>query len=551
MKQHDRLNTYLEEAIKEYWSLPSLTELGGETLNYKDVARRIAKMHIVFEYAGIQHGDRIALCGRNGSNWVVLFFAILTYGAVAVPILPDFKPDNLQHLLNHSEAKLFFVDERIWESINADACPNLKGIGSLKDLDILLSRDPQIDYVRNHLNELFGKRYPNRFSQSDIHYYQEDLDELCLISYTSGSTGFSKGVMLPFRSLWSNTAYCCKNLPTQPGDGTLCILPLAHMYGLTVDLIRSFVSGNHISILMRVPSPKIIAEAAAIVRPRYVITVPLVVEKVIRTQIFPHLEKPLMKLLFKVPVVDKKLLSRINKYLLETFGGNIKEVMIGGAAINKDIETFLDKCGFPLSAGYGMTETGPVISYAPAEEHRVGSCGRVVDRTEVYIDSPDPINIPGVLYVKGDIVMSGYYKNPEATASCMNDGWLSTGDICTIDSDGFIYIKGRDKNMILGANGQNIYPEEIEDQLNNMPYVLESLIVDAGNGRLKALIFPDFESAESQGIDENGIDRIMKENIASLNKMLPAYAKVGGYRIQQEAFEKTPKNSIKRYFYKA
>ena len=552
MKQHERLNPYIEDAIKNFWTLPSLTEIGGETYSYKDVARKIAKLHILFDHSGIRKGDRVAICGRNGSNWCVTFFAVLTYGAVAVPILPDFKPDNLQHLLNHSESKLLFVDERIWEGVNSDGCPGLLGGFSLKDFSLLLSRDENVSYARAHLNELFGKKYPERFSPRDISYYKEDLDELSLISYTSGSTGFSKGVMLPYRSLWSNTVYCTQNLVTEPGDGVVCILPLAHMYGLTVDLIRSFVSGNHINILMRTPSPRIITEAMTKVKPKYVITVPLVLEKIIRTRIFPKLEKPLMKLLFKVPIVDQKLLHKINRWLCESFGGNLKEVMIGGAAINKDVEAFLDKCGFPLSAGYGMTETGPVITYAPAEEHRVGSCGRLVDRTEARIESRDPHKIPGVLWVKGDIVMQGYYKNPEATADAMTeDGWLCTGDICTIDNDRFIYIKGRDKNMILGPNGQNIYPEEIEDTLNNLPYVQESLIVDAGNGRLKALIVPDLESASSQDIDMNGLDKIMKENIASLNALLPSYSKVSSFRLQEEEFEKTPKKSIKRYYYKA
>lgn len=550
MKARDCLNLYFQDAVRNYWELPALTDFGGTTFTYKDVARKIAKLHLLYEAIGIRKGDKVVICAKNSSTWCIAFIGTLTYGAVSVPILADFKSDNIQHLINHSDAKLAIIDENIWEDLNPDAMPSLLGAISIKDFSLIKSNDEKLTHARAHLNELFGLRYPDRFGPEDVVYHEDSKDELCLISYTSGSTGFSKGVMLPFRSLWSNVQFCLDFLPTNPGDGVVCMLPLAHMYGLSMDMLRPFISGNHTYILTRTPSPRIIMDAFAKVKPRYIITVPLIIEKIIRTRVFPMLEKPLMKLMLMVPYVDERLLSRIKDRLTETFGGNVEEIVIGGAGLNRDVEKFLRRIGFPYTVGYGMTECAPLISYSNAKENRMASCGRIVDRMEARIDSDDPLTKSGILYVKGENVMLGYYKNPEATESCMsNDGWLCTGDICNFDADGFLYIRGRDKNMILGPSGQNIYPEEIEDKLNNLPYVAESLIIDGGDGRLVALIYPDIESLTSQGMTEEAIHGLMEENIKTLNSGLPAYSQVRRFNLMNEEFEKTPKRSIKRYLY--
>lgn len=519
-------------------------------MTYKDVARKIAKLHLLYEKIGIKPGDKVALCAKNSSTWCVAFIATLTYGAVIVPILADFKPDNIQHLINHSDAKLAIIDESVWDNINPEGLQSLLGAISVKDYSLIHSNDEHLTHARAHLNELFGQRYPDRFCPADVNYYQETGDELCLISYTSGSTGFSKGVMLPFRSLWSNVQFCMDYLPTNPGDGVVCMLPMAHMYGLTIDMLRPFISGNHIHVLTKTPSPRIIMDAFAKVRPRYIITVPLIIEKIIRTRVFPMLEKPLMKLMLMVPYVDERLMSKIRERLIETFGGCVEEIVIGGAGLNRDVEKFLRRIAFPYTVGYGMTECGPLIAYANSRENRMGSCGRIVDRMEAKIGSPNPVEKPGILYVNGENVMLGYYKNPEATEACLDaDGWLSTGDICNFDEDGFLYIRGRDKNMILGPSGQNIYPEEIEDKLNNLSYVSESLIIDSGDGRLVALIYPDYESISTQGLSNQAITGIMEDNIKALNSELPAYSQVQRFNLMTEEFEKTPKRSIKRYLY--
>lgn len=551
MEARESLNEYFRDSIRRNWNLPAFTDLGATTMTYKDVARKIAKLHILYKEIGIVPGDKVALCGKNSSQWCVAFLATVTYGAVIVPILADFKPDNIQHLINHSDAKLAIIDEAVWEALNPDGMTRISGALCTRDFSLIHSNDEKLTHTRAHLNELFGQAYPDRFTPEDVNFYKEDNDELCLISYTSGSTGFSKGVMLPYRSLWSNVRYCMDYLPSDPGDGVVCMLPLAHMYGLTIDMLRPFVSGNHIHVLTRTPSPRILVEAFAQVRPRYIVAVPLIIEKIIRTRVFPLLEKPLMKLMLMVPFVDDRLLARILDRLKETFGGNLQEIIIGGAALNKDVERFLRRCNFPYTVGYGMTECGPLIAYAPCTNNRMASCGRIVDRIEAKVSSPNPASVPGILYVKGTNVMLGYYKNPEATAEAIDDeGWLCTGDICNLDEEGFLYVRGRDKKMILGPSGQNIYPEEIEDKLNNLPYVSESLIVDSGAGRLVALIFPDLEAAQSQGFTDSDIEKIMDENIRTLNESLPGYSQVQSYRIQQEEFEKTPKRSIKRYLYK-
>ena len=545
----ERLNLYIEDSIKENWERLALTDFQGVSFQYRDLARKIAKLHLLYEAVGIKPGDKIALCGRNSSQWSVAFFSIITYGAVAVPILHEFKADNIHHLVNHSESKLFFTDSAIWENLDSAQMPGLKGTLLLVDYSLLDSNSKELTNARATLNELFGRRYPERFTPNDVVYYKEDPEELALINYTSGSTGFSKGVMLCYRNLWANLQLCMDEIDfLYPGDGIVCMLPLAHMYGLMIELIHPIAKGCHVSFLTRVPSPKVIMDAFATVKPKLIVTVPLIIEKIIKTKVFPLLEKPLMKILLHVPLVDDRLLGKINEKLTETFGGNLKEIVIGGAALNKDVEAFLRRINFPYTVGYGMTECAPLVAYWPHTSNRLASCGKIVTRMEAKVMSSDPENIPGVLWVKGANVMKGYYKNQEATDAVMDGEWMNTGDICTIDSDGFVYIRGRDKNMILGPSGQNIYPEEIEQKLNNMPYVCESIVIDEDQ-KLVALIYPDIENATRQGIRMSELEAMMQENVNQLNKELPAYSQIKKVKVYQEEFEKTPKRSIKRYLY--
>ena len=551
LKPQPTLNQYLEQSIRDNWDRLAMTDYRGQSFQYSTVARKIAKLHILFEVTGIRPGDRIGLCGRNCSQWAIAALATLTYGAVAVPILHEFKPDTVHHLVNHSGCRLLFCDSSANENLDRDAMPALEGAIMISDYSLIMSRNPALTEGRAHLNELFGKRYPERFTPKDVKYATVAPDDLALINYTAGSTGFSKGVMLPERSLWSNVQFTIDGLDfLLPGDNMISMLPLAHMFGLMVEMIHPFVKGCHIFFLTRTPSPKIIIEAFGQVRPKLIVTVPLVIEKIIKTRVFPLLDKPLMKLLLHVPFVDDHVLAKIKEKLTEVFGGNLMELIIGGAGLNKEVEEFLRRIKFPYTVGYGMTECGPLISYAQWDVQRPQSCGRVVDRMQCRIDSDDPTTTPGVLWVKGDNVMKGYYKNDEATRSVFDkDGWMNTGDICQMDADGFLYIRGRDKNLILGPSGQNIYPEEIEQKLNNMPYVNESLVIDMGGGKLEALIHPDYENAEKQGMTTQMIQEQMEKNIQQLNPELPAYSKISGMRIMQDGFEKTPKHSIKRYLY--
>ena len=538
-----------EESIKKNWDRMALTDFNGQSFQYRDVARKIAKLHVLYKHTGIKPGDKIALCGRNSSQWSIAFLSIVTYGAVAVPILHEFKADNIHHLVNHSEARIMYVDQSIWENLDPAKMPHLEGALQISDYTSLLARNEMFADARAHLNEYYGRKYPDRFVAEDVKYHEDSFDELALINYTSGSTGNSKGVMLTYGNLWSNVRFALDNLPyLLPGDGMVCMLPLAHMYGLAIELLFPFSKGCHINFLTRVPSPRVIMEAFATVKPKLIISVPLILEKIIKTKVFPLLEKPLMKLLMYLPFVYDHLLGKIKDKLQETFGGNLRQIVIGGAALNKEVEAFLRRIGFPYTVGYGMTECAPLIAYAPWDEARETSCGRVVDRMEVCIESPDPINVPGVLWVRGDNVMQGYYKNPTETEKTFRDGWMSTGDICQLDEDGFVYIRGRDKNMILGPSGQNIYPEEIEQKLNNMPYVCESIVVDIDE-KLVALVYPDIENATSQGFSMADLERMMEENIAILNKELPAYSQIKRVKVYHEEFEKTPKRSIKRYLY--
>ena len=540
----------IETSIKNHWDLPAFSDYEGHTYHYKDVARRIEKFHIILEHAGIKKGDKVALVGRNSSNWAICFFGILAYGAVAVPILHDFKPDNIHHIVNHSESKAVLAANSNWENMNDAKMPDVKLFMMLDNFSVIKSKNKETFTVRERINEYFGKKYPRSFTSADVKYHVEKPEELAVLNYTSGTTSFSKGVMIPYRSLWSNTQYAYDNIPfIHAGDNFVCMLPMAHMYGLAFEILNGINKGCHIHFLTRTPSPRIIAESFMNIKPTLILAVPLIIEKIIKSKVFPELEKPLTRFLLKVPFIEKKLLEIVAAKLTASFGGNFKQIVIGGAGLNKDVENFLRTINFPYTVGYGMTECGPLIAYEQWDTYKAGSCGRVVDRMEAKIDSEDPVNTVGEILVRGTNVMLGYYKNPEATKSSFTkDGWLRTGDLGTIDEDGFIYIKGRSKTMILGPSGQNIYPEEIEQQLNNMAYVAESLIVSQ-NGKLVALIYPDWEQVDKQGIDHNKIEILMQENIKDLNELLPGYSKISGIKMYQEEFEKTPKRSIKRYLY--
>lgn len=540
----------IENSIKEHWDLPAFSDYNGHTYHYKDVARRIEKFHIILEHAGIKKGDKVALVGRNSSNWAICFFGILAYGAVAVPILHDFKPDNIHHIVNHSGAKAVLAGANNWENMNEQMMPDVKLFMLLDNFSIIKSKNKEVRVVRDRINEYFGKKYPRSFTSADVKYHVEKPEELAVLNYTSGTTSFSKGVMIPFRSLWSNTQFAYDNLPfIHPGDSVVCMLPMAHMYGLAFEILNCVNKGCHVHFLTRTPSPKIIAEAFARVKPALILAVPLIIEKIVKNKIFPELEKPLIKLLLKVPYLDQKVLDTIAKKLNDSFGGKFGEVVIGGAALNKEVESFLRSINFRYTVGYGMTECGPLVAYEQWDTFKQGSVGRIVDRMEARIDSADPENEVGEILVRGMNVMLGYYKNPDATkAVMMPDGWMRTGDLGTIDSDGFLYIRGRSKSMILGPSGQNIYPEEIEDRLNNMLYVAESLVISQG-GKLVALIYPDWEQVDKAGIQHSEIEGLMQQNINQLNNEMPSYSKVSCFKLYQEEFEKTPKRSIKRYLY--
>lgn len=540
---------YIEESIKNYWDRPALTDFKGATSSYKDVARKIEKLHLLFEHSGIRKGDKIALCSRNTSNWGIAFLATLSYGAVVVPILNEFKPDNVHHIVNHSEARILFAGDVVWENLDESAMPNLDGVIRMEDYSLRHANKKELQQARTRLNELFGKKYPERFRPEDVHYEYDKPEQLALINYTSGTTSSSKGVMLPYRSLWANLQFAIDTLGHNPGEQIVCMLPMAHMYGLAFEFIYQFVNGTNIHFLSRTPSPKIIADAFAAVKPDLIITVPLVIEKIIKKKVFPTIEKPHMKILMNIPIINDKIRETIREKVIEAFGGKFKELIIGGAALNKEVETFLRSIRFPYTVGYGMTECGPLLSYDDWQTFRQGSCGKAVPRVELRIDSDDQQNTVGEILAKGICVMDGYYKNPEATAAAIDkDGWLHTGDLGIIDKDGYLYIKGRCKNMILSANGQNIYPEEIEDHLNNMPYISESLIIEK-EGKLIALIYPDFELLNSEKITDDKLPELMTENLKELNQLLPAYSQVSTFKLFNEEFEKTPKRSIKRFLY--
>lgn len=545
-------NALIEKSIVDHWDMDALTDYKGATLQYHDVARKIEKLHIMFENSGVVKGDKIALCGRNSANWAVAFLATLTYGAIAVPILHEFMPDQIHNIVNHSDAKLLFVGDVVATQVDATKMPGLEGIIYIPDYSLVVSRTDKLTYAREHLNEMFGIKYPKYFRKNHVNYYKDqDPEELAMINYTSGTTGFSKGVMIPYRALWGNADFAENVLgkKIKPGDSIISILPMAHMYGMAFEFIFEFIKGCHIFYLTRIPSPAIIAEAFGRIKPEVIIAVPLVIEKIIRKKVFPKIQNNRMRMLLHMPVISKKVKEKICDQVSNAFGGNFYEVIIGGAAFNKEVENFLHGVGFRYTVGYGATECAPIICYEDYKHFVPGSCGKAALHMMVRIDSPDPENVPGEILAKGPNVMLGYYKNEEATKQTIDEnGWYHTGDLGTMDGDGNVFIKGRSKNMLLGASGQNIYPEEIEDKLNSLALVAESVVVQKGD-KLIALVHPDYDEAQTLNLGNNELADIMEQNRQELNSMIPAYSKVSEIRIHEEEFEKTPKKSIKRFLY--
>lgn len=549
MEIQDSFIQLVEESIRANWDRDALTDYKGATLQYKDVARKIEKMHILFEHAGIKKGDKIALCGRNSANWTATFLGVVTYGAVAVPILHEFKADNVHHIVNHSEARMLFVGDQVWEMFNEAAMPNLEGIIELKNFDLVVSRSEKLTYAREHLNEEFGKKYPCRFRAEQVSYRREEPEELAVINYTSGTTGYSKGVMLPYRSIISNIVHIDQKVGLKAGDNIVSMLPLGHIFGLVFDFLYGITKGAHLWFLTRMPSPKIIAESFAVIRPRVIACVPLIVEKIFKKNILPKVDNKLGKLLLNLPIISDKIKEQIRQQAMEVFGGNFIEIVIGGAPFNPEVEAFLRKINFPYTIAYGMTECAPLICHSRWDEILYTSCGKTVANMETKVISEDPERIPGELVCRGMNVMLGYYKNESATAQTIDkDGWLHTGDMAIKDADGNIFIKGRCKNMLLTASGQNIYPEEIEARLNNMPYVNESLVILKEN-KLVALVYPDNEDAFSHGMNKKQLEEALELNRIELNKVLPAYSQITQVKLYPEEFEKTAKKSIKRFLY--
>ena len=547
-------NALIQQSIIDHWDMDALTDYKGATLQYHDVARKIEKLHIMFENSGVVKGDKIALCGRNSANWAVAFLATLTYGAIAVPILHEFIPEQIHNIVNHSDAKLLFVGDVVATQVDATKMPGLEGIIYIPDYSLVVSRTDKLTYAREHLNEMFGIKYPKYFRKNHVNYYiDQDPNELAMINYTSGTTGFSKGVMVPYRALWSNADFAENVLgkKIKPGDSVISILPMAHMYGMAFEFIFEFIKGCHIFYLTRIPSPAIIAEAFGRIKPAVIIAVPLVIEKIIRKKVFPKIQNNRMRMLLHMPVISKKVKEKICDQVTNAFGGNFYEVIIGGAAFNQEVERFLHSVGFKYTVGYGATECAPIICYEDYKNFVPGSCGKAALHMMVRIDSPDPENVPGEILAKGPNVMLGYYKNEEATKQTIDEnGWYHSGDLGTMDGDGNVFIKGRSKNMLLGASGQNIYPEEIEDKLNSLALVAESVVVQKGD-KLVALVYPDFDEAQSLNLGRSELEEIMEQNRQELNTMVPAYSKVSEIRILEEEFEKTPKKSIKRFLYTA
>ena len=549
METFSSFNAYIQRAIVDYWDQDALTDYQGITLQFHDVARKIEKLHILFENSDVKQGDKIAICGRNSAHWAVAFIATLTYGAVAVPILHEFNGEQIQNIVNHSESKLLFIGDYAVKTIDPEQMPALEGIINIPDFSLMVSRSERLTYAREHLNLMFGSKYPMAFRREHVKYHQDEAEELALINYTSGTTGFSKGVMLPYRAIWGNIEFIISRLgkKVHPGDNLLSILPMAHMYGMAVEVLFAFCHGCHLFFLTRLPSPAIIAQAFADIRPALIVTVPLIIEKIIRQRVFPKVQDNRVKLLLSMPVVSKKVKDRICQEVYNAFGGNFYEIIVGGAALSKEVEEFLLSINFPVTVGYGTTECAPLISYCDHKEFVAGCCGKPVDRMEVKILSNNPQHIPGEIVTKGCNVMLGYYKNREATCQAIDEeGWYHTGDLGTMDDEKHLFIRGRIKNMLLGASGQNIYPEEIEDKLNSMPMVAESVIVQRDD-KLVALVHPDKDEVVSFTQEE--LERIMEQNRNDLNGQLPAYSRIAAIELHDEEFAKTPKKSIKRYLY--
>ena len=553
MERNPSFNFLIEQSIIKNWDQDALTDYKGATLQFHDVARKIEKLHIVFENSGLMPGDKVALCGRNSSHWAVAFLAVLTYGAVAVPIQHEFTPEQIYNIVNHSDSKLLFVGDVVATTIDADQMPSLEGVVYLPDFSLVVSRSEKLTYAREHLNEMFGHKYPKYFRKEHVNYYKEQSpDELALINYTSGTTGFSKGVMLPYRALWGNLDFVLDVLGPhiKSGSNIVSILPMAHMYGMMVEFIFGFVNGNHLFYLTRLPSPSLIAEAFAQVKPSLIVAVPMIVEKIVRKMVMPVVQSNRVRLLLNMPVVNKRVKANIRDMVADVFGGNAYEVITGGAALNQEIEAFLRDIEFPITVGYGTTETAPLITFSDYKDFVPGSCGLPVKHMEVRIDSDDPQNTPGEVLARGMNTMLGYYKNEEATRAVLDaDGWYHTGDLGTMSADGHVFIRGRIKNMLLGSNGQNVYPEEIEDKLNSMAYVNESLIVQKGD-KLIGLVHPDYDEAKAMDFNDDDLMSIMEQNRLKLNEQLPPFCKISELRLHEDEFVKTPKKSIKRYLYK-
>ena len=549
MNTGSSFNKLIYDAIIKNWDADALTDYQGATLQFHDVARKIEKLHIVFENCGIEKGDKIAICGRNSAHWAVTFLATLTYGAVAVPILHEFNAEQIHNIVNHSEAKALFVGDFVAKEIDPEQMPHLEGIVFMPDFSLMVSRSEKLTYAREHLNMMFGSKYPKNFRQEHVHYHEDQPEELALINYTSGTTGFSKGVMLPYRTLWSNVTFVMSRLSkhVKAGDPLLDILPMAHMYGMAVEFLFGFCNGCHLFFLNRLPSPTLIAKAFTDIRPTLVVSVPLIIEKIIRKKVFPIIQTNRMKLLLAMPIVSQKVKTKICQQVYEAFGGRAYEVIVGGAPLSKEVEEFLMSINFPITVGYGATECAPLISYRDHKEFAPSSCGCPVDNMEVRIVSDDPQNVPGEIIARGMNVMLGYYKNEEATKQALDkDGWYHTGDLGTMDADKNIYIRGRIKNMLLGASGQNVYPEEIEDKLNSLPMVSESLVVQDGD-KLVALVYPDQD--ETATFSKEELEAVMEQNRDNLNALLPNFSRISRIILRDEEFQKTPKKSIKRYLY--
>lgn len=548
---NDRLIRAISESLAANWSRDALTDFHGNTLTYGEVAARVARFHILYKAIGLKPGDRVALCARNSAEWAVTFLGALTYGAVVVPLLHEFQPGNIVHLVTHAEARLLFTERSIADNLDMDRMPGVDGVLLLGDLEVVSDRGDKIKSAVDALDTMFTRLYPEGYKAEDIRYHEPVSDELALINYTSGSTGNSKGVMITYGNLWGNIGFALGQIEfLHPGDGMLSMLPLAHMYGLVFEFLFPFCLGCHITFLGRVPSPKIVMEAFAQVQPKLVITVPLVIEKIVKGKVFPALQKPMMRALLAIPGLRSIVYRKVRQQLLMAFGGRLEQLILGGAAMSSDVEEFLRKIKFPFTIGYGMTECAPLVTYEWWATSRPHSCGRLVEGMEAKVDSPDPETVPGVLHVRGANVMKGYFKNDKATKEALSaDGWLNTGDICTIDRDGYVFLRGRNKNMILSSSGQNIYPEEIEVQLNNLPLVGESVVVDR-NGKIVALVHPDYDAGRNLGLSEAQTEQRVMDNLPALNKMLPAYSRVNAIEIHPDEFEKTPKHSIRRFLYK-